>query len=586
MEATARKIQHEINNNIEQLLATYKEFLSEDLPFLMIQSGYMTQLLLDVGSRIQRNPTKFINLAREYQYKSIQLFKNNIDYLQSDQGQRELTELVQSKITDQRFTAEEWQHNFFYKMLKDFYLLFSEFAEAFLECLNEVDDKIHDLMVLYIRNFVDALAPNNFLLTNPEVIKLGFEQGWLNLLKGMKFYIEDLIDNNGHFNVRMTNKLAFQIGENIANTQGSVIYKNQIVELIQYAPKTQSVHEIPLLIVPPFINKYYILDLNQEKSLVNWLVQQGFTVFLLSWVNPDATLRNKTYEDYVLEGIGASVNHILQTYDLKKINMLGYCVGGTLLACYLSYMKQAKQDIVNSVTYLTTLVDFEQPGEIGVFIDEQQISNLEHFMDKKGYFDGRFLMMTFNMLRPNDLLWPYFINNYLKGELPAPFDLLYWNSDSTHQPTAMYSFYLRQFYLNNAFKNNQLTIGGVPLSLQDIDMPIFYLSCKNDHITPWRSTFQGAIQQSGPTTFVLSDAGHVAGVVNPPHRGKYGFRTNDQLCPDPQRWYDTATHHKGSWWPYWAKWLSKQSGETVSIDSFAIEQPLYAAPGEYVKRSI
>lgn len=586
MEATVRQLQEDINSHIEQLVKTYQTFAAEDLPFMMVQWGHMAQLLLDVGSRALKNPNKLIHLMQCYQKKTISLIQHHIDYLNSEEGRGEFAEFVHLKMTDQRFNGDSWEQSYWYKMIKDFYLLYHDFALSFLDCTHEMGNKIHDQMALYVRNYIDALSPSNFLITNPEALKVSAEKGWVNLLQGMKHFIEDLIDNNGHFNVRMTDKLAFTVGKNIANTPGDIIFRNDIVELIQYAPQTPTVYQTPILIVPPFINKYYILDINQEKSLVNWLVQQGYTVFLLSWVNPGPELKHKKYEDYVVEGIGEPLQKILETYHLSEVNMLGYCVGGTLLACFLSYLKKTQQSSAKSVTYLATLVDFEDPGEIGVFIDEQQLNTLNSLMDKKGYFDGRLLMTTFNLLRPNDLVWPYFINNYLKGSLPAPFDLLYWNCDSTHQPAAMYQYYLHEFYLKNAFKKNQLTIRGVPISLNDIEIPIFYLSCQNDHITPWTSVYRGALLQPGPKTFVLSDAGHVAGVVNPPSRNKYGFWTYETLLPSPHAWYKHSTKHNGSWWSYWEKWLSARSGQKVPTEQVKVSLSLCKAPGEYVRKTI
>lgn len=586
MQSELEHLNAEIKRNINELMDVYQTFFREDLPFLWVQWGHMSQLMIEVCHRIVQNPDKLIRVIECYQRKAIDLMEYHIHYLNELAEDKNFHSVLGQAQKDNRFAASAWEQQYVYKLIKDFYLLYSDFANDLLNCLGEFAGKIYDQFALYVRNYIDAISPGNFIMTNPEVLQVTAEQGVANLLKGLKLFLQDLNENKGHLNISMTDKYQFKVGENIAKTPGDVIFRNDIMELIQYRPQTTTVHEVPLLIVPPFINKYYILDLTAEKSFVNWAVQQGFSVFIISWINPDESLRHKRFEDYVREGPVQAVDTIIQKYPCTKLNVLGYCVGGTLTACFLSYMKKTHQDVIQSVTYLTTLVDFEEPGELGVFIDERQLESLDVLMARKGYFDGRLLTAAFNLLRPNDLIWPYFIQNYLKGEMPAPFDLLYWNCDSTHQPAAMYRFYLREFYLNNQLKQGEVKIHGQKVALEDIDIPIFYLSCINDHITPWQSTYRGANLMKGEKTFVLAGAGHVAGVINPPQKNKYSYWAHQPFCSNPTQWLEQALEHKGSWWPYWAKWLKDLAGQTIDPQAFQPQNPLCDAPGSYVKKQM
>jgi len=388
----------------------------------------------------------------------------------------------------------------------------------------------------------------------------------------------------------MTDTSAFQVGRNLATTPGKVVYQNDLMQLIQYTPTTEQTYKRPLLVVPPFINKFYILDLREKNSFIKWLVDQGHTVFVISWVNPGPSLRCKGFADYMLEGPIAAVDAIEQATGEKEVNAIGYCLGGTLLSATLAYQKKKKQETIKSATFMATLMDFSKPGEIGVFINETAIAGLEKQMDALGYYDGRQMAFSFNTLRENDLFWSFFINNYLKGERPAAFDLLYWNTDSTNLPAAMHSYYLRNMYLNNLLiEKDALELDGVKIDLSAVKVPGYFISAAQDHIALWQATYRGAQVLGGKNRFVLGGSGHIAGIVNPPEANKYGYWTNDKLADSPDDWYQGSENHDGSWWLDWQQWVLKQG----DMDRVAVRQPgdgklkvIEDAPGRYVKQRI
>jgi polyhydroxyalkanoate synthase len=384
----------------------------------------------------------------------------------------------------------------------------------------------------------------------------------------------------------MTDESAFEVGVNVASTPGHVVYQNDLMQLIQYTPSTEKVYARPLVIVPPWINKYYILDLRAKNSFVKWAVDQGHTVFMVSWVNPDENLAQKGFEDYMVEGTLAALDTALKITGADKADMIGYCLGGTLLASTLAYMAAKNDNRVQSATFFTTMVDFEQAGELTVFIDEEQLDSLEAKMNAQGYLDGSEMATTFNMLRANDLIWSFVINNYLLGKDPFPFDLLYWNSDSTRMPAKMHSFYLRKMYQENVLKDpGGVTLCGEPIDLSKIDIPVYMISTLEDHIAPWKATFAGTNLYSGSVRFVLSASGHIAGVVNPPAANKYCYWTNNRKTKNPDTWLKNATQHDGSWWVDWEKWVKPHAGDMVDARD-PEKGPLKAiepAPGQYVK---
>src|SRR4051794_1120394 len=422
-------------------------------------------------------------------------------------------------------------------------------------------------------------------MTNPEVLRATIESRGENLLNGLKNLLDDLERGKGHLHISMTEMTAFKIGENVAATPGKVVYQNDLIQLIQYAPTTETVKRRPLLIMPPWINKYYILDLRPRNSFIRWAVEQGHTVFVISWVNPDERLAKKNFEDYMREGPLAALDAIEQATGERTANVIGYCLGGTVLAATLAYMTAKRDNRVKSATFFVTMVDFKEAGELSVFIDEEQLHALEERMQKKGYLEARDMHTTFNMLRANDLIWSFVVNNYLLGKQPFPFDLLYWNADSTRMPAAMHSFYLRKMYQQNLLAQpGGITLGGVPIDLRKIKTPAFLLSTREDHIAPWRSTYAATHLYSGPIKFVLSASGHIAGVVSAPG-GKCGHWANDNLPPSPDEWFAGATPHLGSWWPVWDEWITQlDSGRVPAREPGGGKLTIIEdAPGSYVR---
>ncbi len=494
--------------------------------------------------------------------------------------------IVEPERGDRRFRDPAWDDHALFDFIKQSYLLT---ARWLVETINDVDglnEKTRQKVDFYTRQFVDALAPSNFVATNPEVLRTTFETGGENLLRGLNNLLDDLARGDGKLAIKMTDLDAFQLGKNIAATPGKVIYQTSLMQLIQFTPTTDQVYQRPLLIMPPWINKYYILDLQPKNSFIKYAVEQGFTVFVISWINPDREHAEKTFEDYMFEGPLAALEAIEQATGEREVNVIGYCLGGTLLACTLAYMAAKQDRRVKAATFFASLVDFEDPGELGVFIDEEQLAVMDQRMAKRGYLEGREMATTFNMLRANDLIWSFVINNYLLGKEPFPFDLLYWNSDSTRMPYAMHSYYLHKFYQENRLvEPGGITLGGVPIDLRKIRLPVYLLSTREDHIAPWTSTYAATQLFRGDTTFVLAGSGHIAGVINPPSVQKYGFWTSEELPPDPKDWFEHAENRPGSWWPHWREWTAARSGKLVPARQPGDGKltPIEDAPGSYVR---
>ena len=466
------------------------------------------------------------------------------------------------------------------------YLLTARSIQGAVNEVEGLDERTARKVDFYTRQFVDALAPSNFVLTNPEVLRATVESRGENLLNGLKNLLDDLDRGKGRLHISMTDMAAFKIGENVAATPGKVVYQNDLIQLIQYTPTTETVKRRPLLIIPPWINKFYILDLRPRNSFIRWAVGQGHTVFVISWVNPDERLAAQELSRITCaKGPLAALDAIEQATGERTANVIGYCLGGTLLAATLAYMAVKRDNRIKSATYFVTMVDFQEAGELSVFIDEEQLQALEQRMSKKGYLEARDMHTTFNMLRANDLIWSFVVNNYLLGKQPFPFDLLYWNANSTRMPAAMHSFYLRKMYQENLLvKPGGITLGGVPLDLRKIKTPSFLLSTREDHIAPWRSTYAATQLYSGPVKFVLSASGHIAGVVNPPG-SKYGHWINDNNPPTAEEWFAGATQVADSWWPGWELWVSQYAGGEVPArhPGDGKLKPIEDAPGSYVK---
>jgi polyhydroxyalkanoate synthase len=483
---------------------------------------------------------------------------------------------------DKRFGDREWSDNQFFDFLKQFYLITARWAAAMVEDARDLDPHTRQKAAFYVRQITNALAPTNFVITNPEVLRETLTSNAANLVRGMKMLAEDIRAGDGELRIRQSDPTQFKLGENIATTPGKVVHENGICQLIQYEPTTKKVLKRPLLIVPPWINKFYILDLNPEKSFVRWAVEHGHTVFVISWINPDARQAKKSFEHYMREAILESLDVIARRTGEKNVNAAGYCVGGTLLAVTLGYMAATGDKRIKSATLFATQVDFTHAGDLKVFADEEQIAALEKQMSVRGYLEGRNMAAAFNMLRSNDMIWPYVISNYFKGKEPPPFDLLYWNSDTTRMPAANHSFYLRNCYLDNTLAQGTMEIAGKTIDLRKVKVPIYNLATREDHIAPPRSVFYGSSFFGGKVTFVVTGSGHIAGVINPPSRGKYQYWTGPAPKGDAyEAWLQKATEHAGSWWPHWQQWIEKIDDATTKAR--AVGKGIEPAPGRYVR---
>jgi len=539
------------------------------------------QAFLDMSTKLMSDPSKLYEAQMSLWQDYMRLWQSTAQKIAGNEAQPVIT----PEAGDRRFRAEEWQSNVLFDHLKQSYLLTSRWMQSTVRDVSDLDEVTAKKVDFYTRQFVDAMAPTNFAMTNPDVVKATMESGGENLVSGLQNLIGDLERGKGRLNIQMTDPDAFQVGGNIAATPGKVVYQTDLMQLIQYEPTTKKVMRRPLLIIPPWINKFYILDLREDNSFIKWATDQGVTVFVVSWVNPDGALAEKSFEDYMMEGPFAAMDAIEQATGEREVNVIGYCLGGTLLAATLAVMAAKGDDRVASATYFTSMIDFEEAGELSVFIDEEQLSFLESKMKKKGYLDGGDMATTFNMLRANDLIWSFVINNYLMGKDPFPFDLLYWNSDSTRMPAAMHSFYLRKMYQENLLiKPGGISLQGEAVDLSKVEVPTLILSTREDHIAPWMSTYAGTRAYGGKVKFVLSASGHIAGVVNPPSAKKYCFWTNPKKPKSPEKWLDKAERHEGSWWPYWRKWLEAYAGGEVPsrTPGDGKLKPIEDAPGSYV----
>ena len=486
---------------------------------------------------------------------------------------------------DRQFRNPAWSDNAIFEYVKQSYLLAADAILSAVRNVEGLDPREAQKVQFYARQFVDAISPSNFVVTNPEVLKATLETGGNNLLNGLANLLQDLERGEGRLAITMTSSEAFRIGQDVATTPGQVILQNDLMQLIQYTPTTGLVHRRPLLIVPPWINKFYILDLRPENSFIRWAVGQGHTVFVISWANPDERLAQKSFEHYMEDGILAALDGIGETTGERKVNAIGYCLGGTLLASTLAYLVMKDDERIASATYFVSLVDFSDVGDMAVFIDEDQLAAVERKMKDRGYLDAHDMATSFNMLRSNDLIWSFVVNNYLLGKEPVPFDLLYWNADATRMPAAMHGFYLRTMYQNNRLVvPGGISLKGVPIDLRLIETPTFLLSTKEDHIAPWRSTYAATQIYGGPITFVLSASGHIAGVISPPG-SKYGHWRNPELPNNPDEWLGGATAHTGSWWPFWDEWVTQFADgmTTARLPGGGRLQPIEDAPGSYVR---
>lgn len=574
----------------EQTGAVWEKFhaqsSSSDDPAACVLTDF-SEAFKELGEAMLSHPEKIMEDQMSLLLKQQELFQHTVLRFMG----KEVEPVIEPEKGDKRFKNVEWDANPVFDYVKQLYLLQGKTLMKMVDDTEGLSDQSRSKVEYLLRQYVNAVAPSNFAGLNPDVINKTLETGGQNLANGIEQLKEDLeASAQGALNVSMTDKAAFQVGRNVATTPGKVVYQNDLMQLIQYTPTTATVFKRPLLVIPPFINKYYIMDLRENNSLLKWLLDQGHTVFVISWVNPGPALRDKGFDNYLLEGPVEAINVIEAITGEKDVNAIGYCLGGTLLSATLAYLKKKRKNRIKSATFLATLIDFSMPGEIGVFVNETTISGLEKQMDMLGYYDGRQMSFSFNTLRENDLFWSFFVNNYLKGERPAAFDLLYWNTDSTNLPARMHSYYLRNMYLNNLLREkNALEVDGVKLDLSAIKTPAYFLSTSQDHIALWKATYKGTQILGGKNRFVLGGSGHIAGVINPPSADKYNYWTNEAQPEDCDEWFKGAESHRGSWWPDWEEWVAKQGG-TEQVEARVPGDGIYAAledaPGSYVRMRI
>jgi polyhydroxyalkanoate synthase len=536
---------------------------------------------LEMTAKLMANPATLVQAQVALWQDYITLWQHTTRRIMGE----ETSPVIESDPKDKRFADSAWRQNEIFDFIKQSYLLSARYINDVVTHVDGLPPKTAQKVDFYSRQFVNALSPSNFLLTNPEVLRKTRESGGENLIKGLNNLLSDLENGRGNLRIRMTDTDAFKVGGNIAVSEGQVVFQNELIQLIQYAPLTETVYKKPLVIFPPWINKFYILDLRPKNSLVRYLVSQGHTVFMVSWVNPDEKLAEKDFDDYMVDGVLAALSAIKTATGEDEVNAIGYCIGGTLLSATLGYMAARQDTRIKSATFLVTLTDFTDSGELGVFIDEEQLAALEEKMQRKGYLEGSDMATSFNLLRANDLIWSFVVNNYLLGNEPFPFDLLYWNSDATRMPQKMHSFYLRNMYQKNLLAQpDGISMKDVPIDLSNITVPKYFLSCREDHIAPWKSTYKGAKLFGGDTRFVLAASGHIAGVVNPPEGGKYNHFVNDSMAGTADEWFATATEVSGSWWPDWQRWVTSfdKSQVPARIPGKGKLKALEPAPGSYV----
>jgi polyhydroxyalkanoate synthase len=529
-----------------------------------------------------RDPQRALELQSSLGKSYLDLWANTVKRMAGEK----VEPVAAPDPSDKRFADPEWSSNQFFDFIKQAYLLTVRWANHLVKDADGLDPHTRQKAEFYVRQIANAIAPSNFVLTNPELLRETMASKADNLVRGMHMLAEDIAAGHGDLKIRQSDATTFEVGRNLALTPGKVIFENDLMQLIQYAPSSATVLKRPLLIVPPWINKFYILDLTPEKSFIKWCVDQGLTVFVISWVNPDANLARKTFEDYMREGPLVALDVIEQATGEREVNAVGYCVGGTLLAITLAYMA-AKQDArIGSATFFAAQVDFTHAGDLKVFVDEEQIAALERHMAERGYLEGQKMAKAFNLLRSNDLIWPYVISNYMKGKTPIPFDLLYWNSDATRMPAANHSFYLRNCYLENRLSRGAMVAGDVKLDLKKVTVPIYNLATREDHIAPAKSVLLGSKSFGGPVKFVLAGSGHIAGVINPPSKMKYQYWSGPKPSgADVDKWLAEAKQHDGSWWPDWLDWLKSQDATEVPAREVGGGKltPIEDAPGSYVK---
>ncbi|HEY8574674.1 MAG TPA: class I poly(R)-hydroxyalkanoic acid synthase [Phenylobacterium sp.] len=538
--------------------------------------------LTEVMGKLTAQPDRLMRAHADLLGRYLELWQSMSRRLQDGTAEA----VVKPPKGDKRFNDPEWTENPVFDSIKQSYLLTSNWLNELVAGVEGVDEMEKRRAEFFMKMLTDAFSPSNFLASNPTALRELMASGGESLVKGMDNFAADLERGGGQLAIAQTDYEMFEIGRNVATAPGKVVFRNEIIELIQYAPATEQVHQIPLVIFPPWINKFYILDLRPENSMIRWLVGQGITVFLASWVNPDQRLSTRTFEDYMREGIYAGVAAAMEQAEVPHVNTVGYCIGGTLLSCTLAHMAAKGVQPISSATFFASQQDFSEAGDLLLFTNEEWLADLERKMDEGGgVLSGQAMADTFNMLRGNDLIWSFFVNNYLLGKEPKPFDLLFWNSDQTRMPKTLHMFYLRRFYGDNALAEGKLELDGVKLDLGIVKVPVYVQSSKEDHIAPARSVYKGARLFGGPVTFTMAGSGHIAGVINAPAANKYQHWTAEGLPASLEEWQAAAKETPGSWWPHWIEWLKEKSGPLVPARDPANGKlpALGDAPGEYVK---
>jgi polyhydroxyalkanoate synthase len=572
----------EIAGKSQQLVRDFLARQESGHHISMDDALHMSKLFQDLYTRLMADPMQLAQAQFAFWQDYMTLVQNSTLRMMGIEAEP----VRRPDAKDKRFRHESWEESPFFDFVKQSYLLTADYLHSTVKGVEGLDERTAKKVDFYTRQFIDAMSPSNFLATNPEVLQKTIESRGQNLLNGLNNLLDDLERGGGRLKITQTDPDAFEVGKDLAVTPGKVIFQTELAQLIQYEPATETVHKRPVLFVPPWINKYYILDLQPKNSLIKWLVEQGHTVFVISWRNPDASLAEKDFEDYMLEGPVAALDAIEKATGESEINVVGYCLGGTLLATSLAYLAAKGDKRPYSATFFTSLLDFESPGELEVFIDDDQLNALEKQMSQQGMLTGHQMGSTMSSLRANDLIWSFFVNNYLHGEDPFPFDLLYWNQDSTNMPARMHAFYLRNMYLDNRLREpGGITLDGVPIDLSTVKVPAYFISAREDHIAPWKATYAGTQLLGGTTRFVLGGSGHIAGVINPPAKNKYCYWTSSRKPKDADSWLEGATRHEGSWWNDWIKWIDQKGGAMVPArkpGGDALE-PIEDAPGSYVK---
>lgn len=581
----------EFSKNSIEILNTYQSILNTLLNKTdiykqhhnILNANKFVNAIIKIFTNLYMNPSHFMNFQKNYIEKSLELITHSLEKVQG----KEVLPLYAPSYKDKRFDDESWSNNIYFDFIKQFYLMNQEWFIEIIHNDKTIDKQTRAQALFFITQFFDAISPSNFVYTNPVVLHETIATNGKNILKGMEHLLHDIKNSNKLFDISRIHNYQFKIGETIAVTPGEVIYKNDLMELICYTPSKKTNFAIPLLIIPPWINKYYILDLSPDNSLVKFLVDNGITVFLVSWVNPGTKHKNKSFDDYLCEGSLAAISAIQDNFNVPKLNILGYCIGGTLVSILLSYLHyHKKENVINTASMLTTLIDFKDGGELSVFIDEKQLEYMQKQLASSGFYEGDVMNMFFSILRANDMVWSFAVNNYLLGKKPLPFDILYWNSDSTRLTSKVHDYYLKNMYLeNNLIKPNKLNICNTPIDISSIKTPCYFISTYDDHIVPWKGTYNAFKYLNCPINFILAGSGHVVGIINPPHKNKYCYWKSEKIFSNSRTWINNAIKFNGSWWLEWLSYLNDNSGAEIDsshIGKIAKKLSIDKAPGKYV----